>query len=69
MNKPLVSQFDTKRGIKHSNYCVAAIDYLDSQGIDTEDYKTLFCDILAMNPAKRNWKIITSQLETKLITK
>tara|TARA_B100000131_G_C17817893_1_gene492482 strand:+ start:115 stop:612 length:498 start_codon:yes stop_codon:yes gene_type:complete len=61
---PLASQFD-----KHSDYCVAAIDYLDSQGIDTEDYKTLFCDILATNPAKRNWKIITSQLETKLITK
>ena len=61
---PLASQFD-----KHSDYCVAAIDYLNSQGIDTEDYKTLFCDILATNPAKRNWKIITSQLETKLINK
>lgn len=61
MNKPLASQFG-----KHSDYCVAAIDYLDSQGIDTEDYKTLFCDLLATNPRKRNWKKLTSQLETNI---
>tara|TARA_R110000824_G_scaffold159471_1_gene333851 strand:- start:710 stop:916 length:207 start_codon:yes stop_codon:yes gene_type:complete len=58
---PLITQY------RHPlDYCSAAIDFLDDAAIDTEDYKTLYCDIIATTPHRRNWKKLTSQLENRL---
>ena len=48
---PLITQY------KHPlDYCSAAIDFLDDAAIDTEDYKTPYCDIIATTPHRRKYE-------------
>ena len=54
------------QNLSSSPYCQAVIDYLDDEGIDTESYKTLYCDLIATAPSKRNWKKLQSQLQDSL---
>ena len=61
-----IGNFANTVNVSPIDYCQAAIDFLDNEGIDTENYKSLYCDLIGIAPHKRNWTYLKSQLKDEL---
>lgn len=48
------------------NQCETMIDTLDRNGIETEAYKSEFCDLIAIDPDERDFSELVDILEDKI---